>query len=135
MAGKLSNENARVLSANQETLGRQLSVALLDYLGSELELKLNGLEQISVAEHMATIPPLSYMVPISLTSTMCVAVLEFDLNIVFPFIERLLGGPGSPSTGVRELSEIEEEVMQDVALSHRSNSGRSLAFPGIEPDS
>jgi len=129
LAGRLSNENARILSANQETLGSQLSDALLDYLGSELELKPNGLEQISVAEHMAAIPHLSYMVPISLTSTLCVAVLEFDLNIVFPIIERLLGGLGSPSSGVRELSEIEEEVMQDVALLIARSAEEAWHFP------
>lgn len=129
LAGKLSNENARILSANQETLGRLLSVALLDYLGSDLELKLNGLEQISVAEHMATIPPLSYMVPISLTSTLSVSILEFDLNIVFPFIERLLGGPGSPANGVRELSEIEEEVMQGVSSLIARTAEEAWHFP------
>ena len=129
LAGRLSNENARILSANQEILGNQLSDALRDYLGSELELKLNGLEQISVAEHMAAIPPLSCVVPISLTSTLCVAVLEFDLNIVFPMIERLLGGPGWPATGVRELSEIEEEVMQDVASLIARTAEEAWHFP------
>jgi flagellar motor switch protein FliM len=41
-------------------------------------------------------------------------ILECDLDLVFPIIELLLGGTGSGGQSARELSEIEEEIMQDV---------------------
>ncbi len=113
-AGRMSNENARALTAIHETFARQLAVTLNDYIGTELEVKLRGLEQLPMQEHIANIPPLSYIVPFVLRSVPCTVFVECDLNVVFPIIERLLGGVGGPVDGIRELSELEEEIMQDV---------------------
>jgi len=41
-------------------------------------------------------------------------LLECDIDLVFPIIELLLGGSGASVSTARELSEIEEEIMQDV---------------------
>jgi flagellar motor switch protein FliM len=113
-AGKLSNENARALTSMHETFARQLAIGLEDYLGTELEVKLNGLDQVSKLEYISSIPPLNYIVPFVLRSAPFTVFVECDLNLVFPIIERLLGGVGSPVDRMRELSEIEEEIMQDV---------------------
>lgn len=113
-AGRMSNENARALTAMHETFARHLAVTLEDYIGTELEVKLRGLDQSSMQEHIASIPPLSYIVPFVLRSVPCTIFVECDLNVVFPVIERLLGGAGSPVKGMRELSELEEEIMHDV---------------------
>jgi flagellar motor switch protein FliM len=110
----MSNESARALTAIHETFARHLSATLEDYLGTELEVKLKGLDQVSMREHIASIPPLSYIVPFSLRSVSSTIFLECDLDVVFPVIERLLGGAGGPVNDMRELSEIEEEIMQDV---------------------
>jgi flagellar motor switch protein FliM len=113
-AGRMSNENARALTAIHETFARHLAVTLNDYLGAELEVKLRGLEQLPMQEYVASIPPLSYIVPFVLRSVPCTVFVECDLNVAFPIIERLLGGMGGPVDGMRELSELEEEIMQDV---------------------
>ena len=113
-AGRMSNENVRALTAIHETFARHLAVTLDDYLGTVMGVKLKGLDQIPILEHIASIPPLSYIVPFFLRSVPCTIFVECDLNVVFPIIERLLGGVGGPVHGVRELSEIEEEIMQGV---------------------
>jgi flagellar motor switch protein FliM len=110
----MSNENARALTAMHETFARHLAITLEDYIGTELEVKLMGLDQTSMQEHIASISPLSYVVPFVLHSVPCAIFVECDLNVAFPIIERLLGGAGGPVEGVRELSELEEEIMQDV---------------------
>jgi hypothetical protein len=43
--------------------------------------------------------------------------VEFDNELVFPIIEMLLGGAGDTGDPGRELSEIEDEIMQDIVLS------------------
>jgi flagellar motor switch protein FliM len=65
-------------------------------------------------EHIANIPPLNYIVSFSPRSLSCPMFVECDLDIAFPMIERLLGGTGNPVDGVRELSELEDEIMLDV---------------------
>ncbi len=113
-AGRLSNENARALTAIHETFARRLASALDAYLGTGLEVKLQTLDQLPVKEHIASIPPLSYIVPFSLSTVPSTMVMECDIDLVFPIIELLLGGTGASTPGARELSEIEEEIMQDV---------------------
>ena len=113
-AGRLSNENARALAALNETFARGLASALDAYLGTGLELKVKTLDQLPIKEHLATIPPLSYIVPFSISSIPCTMILECDLDLAFPFIEFLLGGTEISNPDTRDLSEIEEEIMQDV---------------------
>ena len=113
-AGRLSNENARALTAMNETFARRLASALDAYLGTGLELKVKTLEQLPIKEHIAGIPPLSYIVPFSLETIPSTMIMECDIDLVFPFIELLLGGTEISNPGARDLSEIEEEIMQDV---------------------
>ena len=113
-AGRLSNENARTLTAIHETFARQLASALDVYLGTALDVKLHALDQVPLKDHVAMIPPLSYIVPFSFSTMPGAVVVECDIDLVFPIIEVLLGGTGTSENAPRELSEIEEEIMQDV---------------------
>lgn len=113
-AGRLSNENARALTAIHEGFARQLASALDVYLGSALEVKLQTLDQLPLKEHVAAIPALSYIVPYSFITMAGAVIVECDVDLVFPMIEVLLGGSGTSENNPRELSEIEEEIMQDV---------------------
>jgi flagellar motor switch protein FliM len=113
-AGRLSNENARALTAIHEIFARHVATALDAYLGTGLAIKLQALEQLSIKDHIAALPPLSYVVPFSLSTTPSTMILECDVDLVFPMIELLLGGSGTSVSDARELSEIEEEIMQDL---------------------
>ena len=114
-AGRLSNENARSLTSIHETFARHLATALDAYLGSGLEVKLSGLDQFPVRDHIAALPPLTYIVPFSLNTIPSTMIVECDISLVFPIIELLLGGTGGGSgANSRDLSEIEEEIMLDV---------------------
>ncbi len=115
-AGRLSNENARTLTTIHETFARHLATALDAHLGTGLEVKLSGLEQLPIKEHIAAIPALAYIVPFSLSAIPGATIVECDISLVFPIVDLLLGGTGTPGSGQRELSEIEEELMQDVTL-------------------
>jgi flagellar motor switch protein FliM len=109
-AGRLSNEDARALNAMHETFALHLGGALDSYIGTGVEIKLETLDQLSVREHINSIPPLSYVVPFSANALL----VEFDIDLVLPIIELLMGGTGTNAGDARDLSEIEEEVMQDV---------------------
>jgi len=130
-AGRMSNENARALTAINETFASRLAVTLEDYLGTELAVKLRGLDQVSMQEHVAGVPSLSYVVPFHLRSVPCTVFVECDLDLVFPIIERLLGGAGGPVDGLRELSEIEEEIVQDVTSLIARNAEQAWHIPAM----
>lgn len=113
-AGRLSNENARSLTAIHETFARQLASALDVYLGTAVEVKLQTLDQLPLKDHIAAIPPLNYIVPFSFSTMPGAVIVECEVDLVLPIIEVLLGGSGTSDNSPRELSEIEEEIMQDV---------------------
>ena len=113
-AGRLSNENARAVNTVHEAFARRMAIALDSWLGTGVEVKQKGLEQQPVKEHIAGIAPLTYIVPLTLSTIQSSMVVECDVNIVFAMIEVLLGGTGALGGSSRELSEIEEEIMQDV---------------------
>jgi flagellar motor switch protein FliM len=115
-AGRLSNENARSLTAIHETFAHHLGSALDAYLGTGVEVKLGALDQLAIKDHIAAIPPLTYIVPFSSSTVPGTVIVECDISLVFPIVDLLLGGAGGSEEGPRELSEIEEEIMQDAIL-------------------
>ncbi|MGA2534423.1 MAG: FliM/FliN family flagellar motor switch protein [Terracidiphilus sp.] len=113
-AGRLSNEDARSLTALHETFARNLSIALDAYLGAGLEVKLQTLDRLPVKEHVASVPPASYIARFSLPTIPCIIIVECDMDLVSPIIDLLMGGNGTARGGDRELSEIDEEILQEV---------------------
>jgi len=113
-AGRLSNENARALTAIHEAFARHLAIALDAYLGGGPKVRVATLDQISVKDHIAGVDPLSYIAPFSIGTVPGTVLVEFDVELAFPLIDLLLGGSGAPLFEPRELSEIEEEIMQDL---------------------
>jgi flagellar motor switch protein FliM len=114
-AGRLSNEMARSLTAIHDAFARHLTAGLGSFLGNDIGVKLQSLDQLPIKEHIATIPPLDYVVAFAAKSIQSTVIVECDIELVFPMIDLLLGGTGSPTTDFRDLSEIEEEIMQEIA--------------------
>ena len=110
LAGCLPNEDARALTALHEKLAANLATCFDANFGAEFDIKFDALNQLSAKDHVAQIPPLCYVLPFSSATV----VVEFELNLVFPMIELLLGGAGAGENAERDLSEIEEEIMQNV---------------------
>jgi flagellar motor switch protein FliM len=130
-AGKLSNENARALTVVHQALARDLAGALDAYLGTRLEVKLQGLDQVPINEHIGSVPPLSYIVPFSDGSLPCSVIVECDIDAVFPIIELLLGGTAGSSNDAREISEIEDDLMQEVISLICRLAEAAWCVPGI----
>jgi flagellar motor switch protein FliM len=133
----LSNENARALTAIQETFARHLTGALDAYLGSGVKVKLQTLDQLPVKDHIESIPPFTIVAPFSLSAISSTMVLEFDIDLAFPIIDMLLGGTGAPPSEqrepveARELSEIEEEIMQDLTSLIARQAEVAWGVPGM----
>lgn len=130
-AGRLSNENARALTAIFETFARRLATSLDAYLGTGLDVKLNSLDQAPIKEHVASVTPLSYIVPLNFSTASSTMIVQCDIGIVFPIIELLLGGTGMTVSDPRDLSEIEEEIMQDITSLVARQSEHSWHLPPV----
>lgn len=115
-AGRISNENARLLTEIHETFAHHLSNALDVYLSTGIDVKLHSLEQLAIKDYIASIAPFSYLASATWNASPGVVFVHCDANFVFPVIELLLGGTSIGAPEPRDLSEIEEELMRDVVM-------------------
>lgn len=114
-AGRLSNENARFLSALHEKFAMSVSNALEVYLGASLRVRLISLEQLGIAEYIAGIAPSNYLLPCSMDVMDSHCLIDMDIALILPVIDLLLGGSGDPGEQMHELTEIDEEIMKTVS--------------------
>ena len=113
-AGRLSNENARALTALHEKFALSVTNSLELYLGTSLRLKLLSLEQMAILDYTSKIASNSYLLPCALNVMESNFLIEMDIALIFPIIDLLLGGAGTASEDTRELTDIDEEIMQSV---------------------
>ena len=59
-------------------------------------------------------PELTYMCSFKLLPMNVAALLQLDLSIAFPLIDLLLGGEGRGTVAPREITEIEEQILESV---------------------
>jgi flagellar motor switch protein FliM len=113
-AGRLSNENARALTALHEKFALNVTNSLELYLGTSLRIKLLSLEQMAILDYVSKMGSNSYLLPCALNVMESNFLLEMDIALIFPIIDLLLGGAGIASENARELTDIDEEIMQSV---------------------
>lgn len=113
-AGRLSNESARSLRTLHEVLARNLSNSLDVYLGTGLEVRLVSLEQLAMDDFKAKCAAGAYMLPYTLRPSTSTVLLEMENQLMFTMVDLLLGGTGAKLESARDLTEIDEEIMEGV---------------------
>ncbi|MGA2570214.1 MAG: FliM/FliN family flagellar motor switch protein [Terracidiphilus sp.] len=124
---RLTNEDARALTAMHERIAQRVADVLDAYLGTAPAVKFATIAQLPAKDYAAEVPPLSYIMPFA--SGLVAA--EFDLDLAFPMIELLMGGTGDAKSSGRDLTEIEEEIMHDIALLVMREVDTAWAVPGV----
>lgn len=115
-AGRLSNESARTLTTLHEVLARNLTNSLDVYLGTGLEVRLVSVEQLAMEDYKSSCQSAGYMLPCATAPFTSTVLLELNNALMFTMIDLLLGGSGAKAEGDRELTEIDEEILEGVSL-------------------
>ena len=111
---RIAKEQVRALQMLHDGFARSVSSSLSTYLRSLLEVQLTSVEQLTYGEFMFSIPPPSTLGIFEMAPLKGGAVLDINPHLVFPMIDRILGGPGRASIIVRELTEIERALVSRV---------------------
>jgi flagellar motor switch protein FliM len=114
-SGQMHNDQARAITTLHEAFARNLGHSLGAYLRVPFDVSLISVEQLTFSEFMGSIPELTYLLSLELNPPGVMAALQLDHSIVFPTVDVLLGGSGTYSEIKREISEIEEQIMEGVA--------------------
>jgi flagellar motor switch protein FliM len=113
-AGQIKKDQVRAISNLHEGFARNLTNALGAYLRVVFEVNLVSVEQLTFREFLQRIPDLAYLATFQVKPMGAVAALDLEPSLVFPIIDLLLGGVGRMNEQEREITEIEEGIMEGV---------------------
>lgn len=113
-AGQIGAEQLRTINQLHQLFARNLSTAIGGYLRIAFECSLASAEHLTYREFLQRLPEKAYVASIDLAPVDAVAVLQLDLPIAFPIIDVMLGGEGEGSEIARNITEIEEHVLEGI---------------------
>jgi len=113
-AGQIKRDQVRAISNLHEGFARDLTNALGAYLRVVFEVNLVSVEQLTFREFLQRIPDLAYLATFHMKPMGAIAAIDLEPSLVFPIIDLLLGGVGRMSEQERDITEIEEGIMEGV---------------------
>ena len=113
-SGTLTPEHAQAIRSLHDTFARNLTNSLGAYLRGTFEVAVVSIEQIAYSDLLQRIPGQNFVCSAALRPLEAFAAVEIDLPLALPVVDMLLGGTGNPVSAVREVTDIEEEILGSV---------------------
>lgn len=114
--GQMSDHYARFMTSLFEVFARSVSNSLGAYLRAHFEMVLASVEMVPVRDFLGGFQESGFAAFLTLEPGGSVVVLQVDTTLVFSIIDVLLGGFGQAAPTTHELTEIDKEIMEGVAL-------------------
>lgn len=113
---KFSKEQIRTVSIMHETFARLTTTSLSAQLRSMVHVHVASVDQLTYEEFIRSIPTPTTLAVINMDPLKGNAILEIDPAITFSVIDRLFGGTGQSSKVQRDLTDIEQSVMEGIIV-------------------
>lgn len=114
-AGQIGREQLQAVTELHEGFARSLTHSLGAYLRVVLTAALVSAEHLTYREFLERIPETTYFASCKLEPMGVEAALQLDLKVAFSIVDLLLGGEGKGAAATREITEIEQEIIESVA--------------------
>lgn len=111
---RVSKEQMRSLHFLHDRFARNFSSSLSAYLRTISEINLVSVEQLTYSEFLLSLPDPTCFTSISMKPLEGNAALEINPSLVFPIIDKMLGGPGEPLTEIRAMTAIEQNIFEAI---------------------
>src|SRR5688572_28129564 len=111
---RISKNQIRSLNFVHDRFARNFSASVSAYLRTVVEVSLEDIRQISYAEFLGSVSDPTCYAAVSMKPLDGLAAVELSPNLVFPIIDRLLGGSGRPIATPRPMTEIEQSIIQNI---------------------
>jgi len=113
---KFSKEQIRTVSIMHETFARLTTTALSANLRSLVHVHVASVDQLTYEEFIRSIPNPTTLAVINMDPLKGSAILEIDPAVTFSIIDRLFGGKGEGVKISRDLTDIEQSVMEGIIV-------------------
>lgn len=113
---KFSKEQIRTVSIMHETFARLTTTALSAQLRSMAHVHVASVDQLTYEEFIRSIPTPTALAVINMDPLKGNAILEIDPSVTFSIIDRLFGGTGQGTKVQRDLTDIEQSVMEGIIV-------------------
>jgi flagellar motor switch protein FliM len=114
-ARRIGREQLHSINQLHEVFARNLGHSLAAYLRTTFECSLVSAEHLTYSEFLASIPAVTYLASCDLAPVGVIALLQIDIAIAFSMIDLLLGGEGKGAPPGREVTQIEEQILESIA--------------------
>jgi flagellar motor switch protein FliM len=114
-ASQIGREQLQAITLLHEGFARNLTHSLGAYLRVVFAATLVSAEHLTYREFLQRMPETTYLASCRLDPIGVSAALQLDLKVAFPIIDLLLGGEGKVSSVTREITDIEEQILDSIA--------------------
>jgi flagellar motor switch protein FliM len=111
---QINKDQVRALSTLHESFARNITNSLGAYLRVGFDFNLVSVEQLTFSEIVSRLPELTYLCSMRMQPIEGVGFLQMELAVAFPIMDLVLGGAGSGTVELRDLTEIEEQILESV---------------------
>jgi flagellar motor switch protein FliM len=113
---RVSKEQLKGLQSLFEAFSRELGIVLPPFLRTVVRVDLVSIDQLTYDEFILSVARPTSMSIIDMTPLEGRAVIELSPSMVFPIVDRVLGGRGQALGSSRELTEIEDRIVYRIVL-------------------
>ncbi|MEA3364927.1 MAG: flagellar motor switch protein FliM [Candidatus Hydrogenedentes bacterium] len=113
---RVSKEQLKGLQSLFENFARELSIMLPPFLRTVVRVDLVSIDQLTYDEFILSVSRPTALSVVNMHPLDGNCVIELRLPLVFPIVDRILGGKGMPLSEPRELTEIENRIVHRIVL-------------------
>jgi flagellar motor switch protein FliM len=111
---RFSKDHMRTLEMLHEIFSRGFTASVAAYLRTVAEIKVTSVTQLPFREYTMSLPRPDCIFVLKMEPLDGSFLLEMNPELVLTLIDRILGGPGKAPTAARELTLIEQSVIEKV---------------------
>lgn len=113
---RVSKEQLKGLQSLFEAFAREVSIIFPPFLRTVVRVDLTSIDQLTYDEFILSVARPTSLSIVNMNPLEGNAVLELSPSMVFPILDRILGGKGAPLNEPRELTEIETRIVQRLVM-------------------
>lgn len=113
---RVSKEQLKGLQSLFDAFTREVNILFPPFLRSVVRLDLISLDQLTYDEFILSVSRPTTLSIVNMTPLEGTAVIELSPTMIFPILDRVLGGKGQTLAEPRELTEIETRIVQRIVM-------------------